>query len=100
MPWDWLYQDDSEGQPDMAPMMSDGAWVDAWPQSGDAAPPSWLGGRNSSMARVCVDRHNGRSLVVFNDGHAEAVELPNLWTLHWHKYWKAPATLPNPPLMN
>ena len=98
--WDWLYQDDSEGQPDMAPFMSDAAWVDAWPAETDAVPATWKGGNNSSMARVCVDRNNGRSQVVFNDGHAEAVELPKLWTLHWHKNWKTPATLPSPPLMN
>ena len=97
--WEWLYQDDSDGQPDMAPMMSDAGWVDAWPAENNAVPPSWLGGNNSSMARVSVDRHNGRSLVVFNDGHLEAVELPNLWTLHWHKNWVTPATLPSPPLM-
>lgn len=99
LPFDNLYQDTSEGQPDKAPMMSDAVWVDAWPSANNAPPPTWKGGNNSSMARVCVDRHNGRSLVVFNDGHAEAVELPNLWTLHWHKNWTPPATLPNPPLM-
>jgi len=98
--WRWLYQDTSEGQPDMAPMLADSIWVDAWPQENNAVPASWKGGRNSSMARVCVDRHNGRSLVAFNDGHVEAVELPKLWTLHWHKDWKTPATLPDPPLMN
>lgn len=97
--FDWLYQDDSDGQPDMAPKLSDAGWVDAWPQANNAPPTSWKGSNNSSMARVCVDRNNGRSLVTFNDGSTRAIELPNLWTLHWHKGWQAPATLPNPPLM-
>jgi prepilin-type N-terminal cleavage/methylation domain-containing protein/prepilin-type processing-associated H-X9-DG protein len=97
--FDWVYQDDSEGQPSMAPMMSDSVWVDAWPTETNPAPATWKGS-DGGMQRVCVDRHNGRSLVVFNDGHAEAVELPKLWTLHWHKNWKTPATLPSPPLMN
>ena len=98
--WNWLYQDTSEGQPDMAPMLADSIWVDAWPQENNAPPATWKGQNNSSMGRVCVDRHNGRSIVAFNDGHVEAVELPKLWTLHWHKNWKTPATLPSPPLMN
>jgi prepilin-type N-terminal cleavage/methylation domain-containing protein/prepilin-type processing-associated H-X9-DG protein len=98
--WDWLYQDTSEGQPDMAPMLADSIWVDAWPQENNAPPATWKGQNNSSMGRVCVDRHNGRSIVAFNDGHVEAVELPKLWTLHWHKNWKTPSTLPQPKLMN
>ena len=49
------------------------------------------------MGRFCGDRHQGRVLVVFNDSHVEEVELPNLWTLHWHKEWETPATLPSPP---
>ena len=96
--WDWLYQNDSEGQPDMAPMMSDSIWVDIWPEESDKPAPNWHGGRASMMAGVSMDRHNGRNLVVFNDAHIDAVELPKLWTLHWHKNWKTPATLPNPPL--
>ncbi|MBT5321274.1 MAG: type II secretion system protein [Verrucomicrobiales bacterium] len=98
--WNWLYQDDSEGQPDMAPLLADSIWVDCWPRESDAAPNTWKGANNSSMGRICVDRHNGRSLVSFNDGHTEAVELRNLWTLHWHKDWKTPNTLPNPKVLN
>ena len=97
--WNWQYQDDSEGQPDMAPLLADSIWVDCWPRESDAAPNTWKGS-NGGMQRVCVDRHNGRSLVSFNDGHTEAVELRNLWTLHWHKDWKTPNTLPSPKLMN
>jgi prepilin-type N-terminal cleavage/methylation domain-containing protein/prepilin-type processing-associated H-X9-DG protein len=93
--WNWLYQDDSEGQPDMAPLLADSIWVDCWPRENHPAPATWKGS-NGGMQRVCVDRHNGRALVAFNDGHTEAVELRNLWTLHWHKDWKTPTNLPNP----
>ena len=97
--WDWLYQNDTEGQPDMAPMMSDSIWVDVWPEESDKPAETWHGSwRNHGMAKVSMDRHNGRNLVVFNDGHIDAVELPNMWTLHWHKNWVTPATLPNPSL--
>ena len=101
--WPWLYQDDSEGQPDMAPILADSIWVDCWPRETQTARQGandWKGWNDGGMGRVCVDRHNGRSLVAFNDGHVEAVELRNLWTLHWHKNWKTPNTLPSPKLMN
>ena len=96
-PWEWLYQNDSEGQPDMAPMISDGIWVDAWPEESDKPAETSEGSRISMMAKVSMDRHDGRNLIVFNDGHVDAVELPMLWTLHWHKNWKTPNILPDPP---
>lgn len=98
--WNWLYQDDTEGQPDMAPLIADSIWVDAWPMANNPVPTSWKGSNNSSMGRVSVDRHNGRAQVAFNDAHVDSVELRNLWTLHWHKNWKTPATLPEPPKMD
>ena len=96
-------QDDSEGQPDMAPLLADSIWVDCWPRETHTARQGvndWKGWNDGGMGRVCVDRHNGRSIVAFNDGHVEAVELRNLWTLHWHKDWQTPNTLPSPKLMN
>lgn len=95
--WFKTYQTPEEGQPDMAPILADSIWVDGWPTENNAPPTTYKGGNNSSMARFCGDRHQGRVLVVFNDSHVEEVELPNLWTLHWHKEWKTPATLPSPP---
>ena len=101
--WNWLYQDDSEGQPDMAPLLADAIWVDCWPRETHTARQGandWKGWNDGGMGRVCVDRHNGRSIVAFNDGHVAATELRNLWTLHLHKDWKTPNTLPSPKLMN
>ena len=97
--WNWQYQDDSEGQPDMAPLLADSIWVDCWPRENNTARQGgnhWKGWNDGGMGRVCVDRHNGRSIVAFNDGHVAATELRNLWTLHWHKDWKTPTNLPNP----
>ena len=96
--WDWLYQNDSEGQPDMAPMLVDSIWVDVWPEESDVPAKTWKGSRISMMSRVSMDRHDGRNLVVFNDGHVEAIKLPMLWTLHWHKNWETPSLLPEPPV--
>ena len=95
--WDKTYQSPEEGQPDMAPLLADCLWVDGWPMENNAPPKTYKGGNNSSMARFCIDRHVGRINVVFNDSHVEEVDLPELWTLHWHKEWKTPAKLPSPP---
>jgi prepilin-type N-terminal cleavage/methylation domain-containing protein/prepilin-type processing-associated H-X9-DG protein len=45
---------------------------------------------------VCINRHNMAVNVVFFDGHAETVKLPNLWTLKWTANWSrtTPAVVP------
>ena len=96
--FDKLYQTPEEGTPANAPLLADSLWVDGWPTESNAPPPTYRGGNNSSMARFCVDRHGGSINVVFNDGHVDVVSLQNLWTLEWHKEWKRPAVLPNPPV--
>ena len=95
--WYKSYQSPEEGYPAKAPLLADCNWVDGWPMEKNAPPKTYKGGNNSSMARFCVDRHVGRTLVVFNDSHVEDVDLPNLWTLHWHKEWETPTKLPSPP---
>jgi len=46
-------------------------------------------GHNNGMMRVCLARHSaGKAInVVFLDGHAATINLPDLWTLQWHKNW-------------
>ena len=97
--FDKLYHTPEEGDPGQTPIFADCNWVDGWPMANNAPPSTYHGGRNSSMARFCVDRHQGGIIVVFNDGHVEGVALQDLWTLHWHKEWVTPARLPNPPIM-
>ena len=95
--FDKVYQSTSEGEPVKAPMLADSIWVDGWPQESNKAPSTYHGSNESSMARFCLDRHTGFVNVVFNDSHVEEVALADLWTLHWHKEWKTPATIPTPP---
>ena len=95
--YDKLYHSPDDGEPVKAPIFADCNWVDGWPMANNAPASTYHGGRNSSMARFCVDRHDGEINVVFNDGHVEGVALADLWTLHWHKEWKTPARLPSPP---
>ncbi|MDP7011069.1 MAG: prepilin-type N-terminal cleavage/methylation domain-containing protein [Verrucomicrobiota bacterium] len=94
--FDKMYISPDEGMPVKAPIFADCIWVDGWPTANNAPASTYHGGNNSSMARFCLDRHDGEINVVFNDGHVEGVALADLWTLHWHKEWKTPARLPQP----
>ena len=40
-----------------------------------------------NLTNNCVNRHNMAVNVVFFDGHAETVKLPNLWTVKWSANW-------------
>lgn len=95
--FDRTYQKPEDGQPDNAPILADSIWVDGWPMENNAPPSTYKGGNNSSMARFCMDRHDGAINVAFNDGHVDVVPLGELWTLDWHREWNTPNTLPVPP---
>ena len=72
-------------------------------------PGSWVG-----MADMAIPRHGSRPSqgltawpqnqplpgavnVSFFDGHGELVKLDQLWQLHWHNGWNAPAKRPGLP---
>jgi prepilin-type processing-associated H-X9-DG protein/prepilin-type N-terminal cleavage/methylation domain-containing protein len=92
------------------PAFCDSAWHDLWPsnfgvqlntQEGSTPytdnPPTVLDGSMAvktnnvgsiapnfaQMTRVCMARHGRAVNVVFFDGHAETVNLPDLWGLQW-----------------
>jgi prepilin-type N-terminal cleavage/methylation domain-containing protein/prepilin-type processing-associated H-X9-DG protein len=76
------------------PVIMDGTWDSAWPKETDAPPAnlySPAGGPpmaiGNNWTRVCMARHNMAINVSFADGHAETVDLPNLWNLRWHSQW-------------
>ena len=99
---EWRIQEPGDGNPSMHPLFSDANWVDLWPNENDPAPKNLQGNDTTpSMARVAFSRHGvygaGASInMVFNDGHADAVRIQDLWTIQWHKRWNAPA---NPPTL-
>jgi CDP-diacylglycerol--glycerol-3-phosphate 3-phosphatidyltransferase len=41
----------------------------------------------NQMGNVCITRHGKTVNVVFFDGHADNVKLPDLWTLKWNAQW-------------
>jgi prepilin-type N-terminal cleavage/methylation domain-containing protein/prepilin-type processing-associated H-X9-DG protein len=78
------------------PIFSDSSWVDTWPLDTDP-PGDLIHGDQQMMTRVCLKRHAKRFVnVSFMDGHAESVELPNLWKLKWSRKFN---TTKQPPQM-
>ncbi|MBI1368019.1 MAG: prepilin-type N-terminal cleavage/methylation domain-containing protein [Planctomycetes bacterium] len=84
---------------DLAPLWSDGMWVDNWFQNNKNGsitfPPTRLTGANGGAGRICIDRHQGAINVVFADGSARRIELADLWGLTWN----TESTPMNPPAL-
>jgi prepilin-type N-terminal cleavage/methylation domain-containing protein/prepilin-type processing-associated H-X9-DG protein len=88
------------------PTFADSIWVDAWPKSWpkksqlDKVPPSHKLSDGASgtgsidqpaqghMLRMVINRHNNIVNLVFADGHTDAVELEELWSVRWHQNWE------------
>ena len=89
------------------PVFADCNYLNAWPEStgssaaqhdptptaggyvigtGDIVPtPAASSSNDHNLGRFCLDRHPGGINVVFLDGHARTVSLPELWLLRWNK---------------
>jgi prepilin-type N-terminal cleavage/methylation domain-containing protein len=100
------------------PMFVDGIFPDLWPMETDKPPSDLYVGQpdptsGGYMGRCCIARHGGSGLkihginpikpipnnstvkIAFADGHADSIQLPNLWTLVWHNGgWQTPSPLP------
>lgn len=100
-------------RPVTTPVLGDSVWVDAWPKA-DQRPSfnAYFGWNDGGMGRFNIARHAGPASasratapanthltgavnMVYTDGHADAVKLPRLWQLTWHKNYVPPT---NPPL--
>ena len=91
------------------PCLTDGVWPTGWIKSDDNVIGSGniyslyfsagTGGNGGTLnigndwRRILVARHGFAINVVFADGHAETVQLPDLWKLKWHSLWN-PLDLP------
>jgi hypothetical protein len=68
----------------------DGLRFDLFPIETDGPPAneydSWQG-KESRMARVCINRHRGAICSSFADGSVRKVPLKELWTFKWHRQW-------------
>jgi prepilin-type N-terminal cleavage/methylation domain-containing protein/prepilin-type processing-associated H-X9-DG protein len=88
------------------PVISDGIWSNAWVKDNEGPPVPGSGGYPSiyqpaydgdnsmnignNWTRICIARHYMAINIGFLDGHASTVQLPDLWTLPWHRLWKVP----------
>ena len=91
------------------PVLSDGVWPTAWIKSADnnvtggnrilslyfsaANTPGGALAISNNWRRIMVARHAFAINVAFADGHAETVQLPDLYRLRWHSLWN-PLDLP------
>ena len=82
------------------PVLLGAQWIDTWPEPTDE-PSDYDGqdfltlGLNSSMGRVCTDRHNGTLNAVFLDYSVRSVGLKELWILKWHRLYDIHADPPD-----
>ncbi|MCZ7635844.1 MAG: type II secretion system GspH family protein [Verrucomicrobia bacterium] len=98
--------------PVKTPIFADCNWADSWPLATDPPPRDvGTGGNSAMMQRYCIARHGstpgaksirlaagdtlpGAINIVFADGHTELVRLEQLWSLDWHRGYRAPAQRP------
>ncbi len=81
------------------PVFGDEMWLDGGPLENDTPPDNtiidgqnnlWASGvssGNGQMSRWCVKRHGNGINMVFLDGHAEPVDLKQLWSENWANGW-------------
>lgn len=76
-----------DGKPTVQPILSDGTWVDSWPNNTEVLPTTYdvRYGANTGFGRIAVARHGRGINVTLMDGHTETVKLPDLWQLYWRK---------------
>ena len=68
------------------PVFSDSIWVDQWPRSTHANPTDLIGGSDTSLHRVFMDRHYGKKTNhVFVDNSARTRSIGSILQLDWHK---------------
>ena len=88
-------------QPDLVPVFADCIMSFGGPMDTDSVPASLVhplpfysgvgqrpAGPSGQMAYFCIDRHRRAINVIFLDGHAARVPLPDLWKLRWNNIFK------------
>ena len=80
---------------DVVPLFADSVACEGYPLPTDSPPPNLIipiptTGTNpgaQGMHAFCMARHGRAINVVFLDGHARTVPLPELGKLRWHRQW-------------
>jgi prepilin-type N-terminal cleavage/methylation domain-containing protein len=103
----------------LTPVFVDANWVDLSPKETDGPWPNLYAGapfgtsHDDAMGRCTIARHSvnnpsaapraltagqkmpGAVTIGFADGHSRLTKLEDLWSLNWHRGWKAPAKRPD-----
>ena len=76
------------------PIFADSNLTDTWPEDIDPVPSIGSGlDYRDGMPRVAMDRHPGLTInLSYVDGHAEAVQIPNLWNQEWNALFDTSTT--------
>jgi len=112
----YFVNDTTVQSPTLTPMFMDAAWLNFWVLETDTPARNLYDPLGSSTAigipRICIARHGskppgaaprslppgttlpGRIVMSFTDGHAEPVQLQNLWNYYWHLNWVPPTARP------
>jgi len=85
------------------PAFGDAVWIDGAPKEDDTPPDDLMAdGSNlwneNMMRRFVINRHPSPTInIAYADGHAANTQLPELWTLPWHRNWDRDQREPNVP---
>lgn len=77
--------------PSNVPFMTDGQWVETWPEASDFPPPEenfqvdYASMAPGMFNRVVQNRHGGKQNVAYADFSVSDIGLKGLWTLKWYK---------------
>jgi prepilin-type N-terminal cleavage/methylation domain-containing protein len=73
------------------PAFADSIWIGGNPLNTNPVPSNLIDpaltyqDKSAAMNRFCINRHRMKINVVFVDGSARPVRLPELWKLRWHR---------------
>jgi prepilin-type N-terminal cleavage/methylation domain-containing protein/prepilin-type processing-associated H-X9-DG protein len=91
-PSDWgdeknLWRKANQKNANNIPVLADGLWFHATPEQTDwcSKKPDSASEPKYSMQRVCFNRHNGKTNVVFMDWSMRNIGLKQVWKLKWHR---------------
>jgi prepilin-type N-terminal cleavage/methylation domain-containing protein/prepilin-type processing-associated H-X9-DG protein len=71
------------------PLIGGGYHHTRYPEAWDDPPAFEVGAEYHDLGSFAVNRHNGTANWVFLDGGVRSVGLKELWTLPWHREYKA-----------